>query len=382
MSDFRPTMFANFINRRSGSIIKEVPIMNRVTVNKDIRQLCDSFDFDISFRFSDKVDLHSHDFVEFYFLIDGNPFQISCGFLEDFTKETSPTSHTFKANGRDFLGQFFNIPFLKAKSFDQTTLMVFLQSLISQSYVNADETKMMYLHEYLKFKGIKRQIINMGAFAGPLLVPELSDAKVAPIMQQLADEVYNIIYQNRLGQVVVWGRDQLSAMDTGLTIYDSTDLNTSKFTLRENFSKVFSEVKIFYCGGENNIDYKSTPSKAFFNSDLKSRQIFQPEIRTFQTGTLVTTAGQVDYVEKKDALAKSILRKSNQNLTQVVIQTNKPFYLTTNNQKIPYEVNQLWKISSPSNNLNESMRLAGIGYSQDSSNLDVELMFIPKDSLV
>jgi hypothetical protein len=373
VSDYKPNIFVNFINRRKNSSLTEMPIVNRLTVNKDIRQLCDSFDFDVQFRFGSKIDLRSHDFVEFYTLINGQKFQVACGFLEDFTKDTSNNTHSFKANGRDFLGQLLSLPFLTAKPLDQTNLANFVNACLEGSY----------LLEYLNIKGVGRSVVDLGSYKGPVNVPELSSAKRGPVLQQTADEVFNLVYQNRFGQVVIWGRESLNAFDTGFTLNETKDENVVKFTIRENFSKVFSQVKLFYTGGEGNIDYKLTPSKELFNSEPKARQLFQPEVRTFQSGTLVTTAGGADnnYEVKKDQLAASILRKSNQNLTQVVIKANRPFYTTPSGEKVAYEINQLWGIKSQSFDLNEKMRLVGISYSQSNSDLDVELLFIGKDTL-
>lgn len=401
MSDNRPSIFLSFINRRTGKRLTTFPTVNRVSINKDIRQFCDSFDFDISFRVTDKIDLHSHDFVEFFIVVADVKFQICCGYLEDFVKETSSSTHTFKANGRDFLGQLFSVPFLIAKPAEQTTLLQFAESILNQSYfVNNGQKQDTYLSEYLGLKGMSRKVVDLGAYKGPLIIPELSDSKIAPILQSTADEVFTTIYQNRFGQMVLYGRDHsadftkngdgtltankvsnTSDVDKGLTLSEYGDDNVIKMTLRENFSKVFSQVKIFYTGGENAISYYNTPSREVFNSERKARQIFQPEIRSFQTSTITTTSGVIDLKDKKDALAASILRKSNQHLTQIIVKTSRPYYIKPDGLKVPYEVNQIWSIKAPSFDVNERMRLVGIGYTQDTASMDVELLFIPRDSL-
>ena len=375
MSEYKSNIYANFLHRKSGRLVAGIPIINRITINKDLRQLCDTFDFDIEFGINDKIELSSHDFVEFYTLIDKEMFPISCGFIEDFTKETSSGTHKFQANGRDFLGQLLGLPFLNVKPFDQTNLVNFVYSCLEGSY----------LLEWCKFKGINgQQVIDQGSYKGPVNVPELSSAKRGPVLQQTADEVYSLVYQNRFGQAVVWGRDARKKTNTGHTLSETKDLNVSKFTLRENFSKVISEVKLFYSGGEGKLNYHLTPSKPQANTEAKAKQIFQPEIRIFNSATLVTTAGAKDlnYENKKDELARSILRKSNQHLTQVVIKTNRAFYVSPEGIKKGYEVNQVWQIKSESFKISEPMRLAGISYAQSNSGLEVELMFIMEDSLV
>jgi hypothetical protein len=353
-------------------VIQTIPTVNRLSLHKDIRQFTDTFDFDISYRIDANIDLHSHDFVEFYFMLDGAKFQIGCGFVEDFVSETSSNQHHFQANGRDFLGQLFNLNFLQAFPFKETTMINFLNACIANAY----------MPKYLDYKKIPNRVINNGAYAGSLVIQELTDAKIAPIVQSTADEVYNVVYQNRLGQLVVWGRNSPDEIGgAGHSLNEIGDPNVMKFQLRENFSKVFSECKVFYTGGEGNLDYKNTPSQLLKNTEPKAREIYQPEIRTFQTSTLIKTAGQVTIGDKKDQYAASILRKSNQNLTQIMISTSRPFFVTRNLERIPYEVNQLWSIRSQRHGINQLMRLVAISYAQESSSLTVDLLFIGKDTL-
>jgi hypothetical protein len=375
MSDYKPNIYANFINRRNGDIISAIPVVNNITINKDLRQLTDSFDFDFSYGLADLIDINSHDFVEFYFLLDDQlppkPFQICCGFVEDFVKETSSNVHRFQANGRDFLGHLLSIPFSDARPVDQTPLVSFADYCVRKSY----------LQKYLDYKHITRSVLNEGAYSANLTIRQLSDAKMGPVLQQTADEVYNIIYQNRHGQAVVWGRSSKSTLNIAHTLNELGDSNVKRFVLRENFSKVISEVQIFYTGGLENVNLKDAASRRLSNSEDKALEIYQPEIRTFQMPSLVTTQG-VELNNKMDLLAASIIRRSNQNLTQVVITTNLPFYIATDGTKVGYEVNQVWNIKSKSFTLNEQMRLVGINYHQTNSSFDVELMFILEDSLV
>ena len=372
MSDYKPTIFTSFINRRTGKVIYQIPVMNRLSLHKDIRQLTDTFDFDINYRLSDKIDLQSHDFVEFYFLLNGNKHQISCGFVEDFVSETTATAHHFQANGRDFLGQLFNLNFIKAFPFKETTML----GLVSACVENA------YLPEYAKLKNLPQIVVDNGAYAGSLIVPELTDSKIAPILQSTADEVFNIVYQNRFGQAVVWGRNySYDLVIFGHSLNDTNDPNVMKFQLRENFSKVFSECKVFYTGGENNLDYKNTPSKLLANTEPKARNIYQPEIRTFQTSTLIRTKGEIGVFDKKDQLAASILRKSNQNLTQILISTSRPYFVTKAGGLIPYEINQLWQINSERHKISQRMRCAAISYNHTPEGMTVDLLFIGSDTL-
>lgn len=372
MSDTKAAIYARFIDRSQGTVIDSIPLQNHITINIDMRQLTDSFDFDIAYRFSDKIDLHSHDFVEFYTKVDGIEFIIMAGFVEDFVRTTTQNSRRFQANGRNFLGQLFNIPFLSAKAYDQTNMRTFLASCLKDTY----------LPEYLDFKNMDRKIVAQGGYGGKLLIPELSDAMRAPVLQQTADEVFNLVYQNRYGQAVIWGRAALDRNDTGITLVEGKDQNVNSMSVREHYSKVYSEAKVFYTGAEGNLDYASTPSKSIFNSEKKARQIFQPLVRNFQNGTLITYSGEVSVNDAKDNLAASLIRKSNQNLKQVVVKTSSTFYTKSDGSKLPYEVNTLWGIRTYDGDIDETMRLVGIGYTQDESNIQGELLFVGKDTLI
>jgi len=386
MSDYKPNIYINFINRQKGEVITTIPAINRVTINKDIRQLTDSFDFDITFRLDSQIDINSHDFVEFYISLnntrlsndknalgvsDGDKFQICCGFIEDFVKEISGNIFRFQANGRDFLGQLFNLPFFDAQPLKSASLYDFLSYSIKNTY----------MEKYLEHKGIKRIVIESGAYQNPLLVPQLSDAMRAPVLQQTADEVYNIIYQNRFGQAIIWGSDGGLALQIPYTLNEKNDFNVNKFTVRENFSRVVSEVKVFWMTGENNIGYSLTPSLPFKNTESRALQVYQPLIRTYQFSSLVTKEAAISAQTDKNNLAKSILRKSNQNLLQVIISTSLPYYIAPDGTHIGYEVNQIWNIKSESFKINDKMRLVGINYSQTDSDFEVQLLFILKDSL-
>lgn len=389
MSDYKPIIYATFINRRMNKEITSIPVMSHMTLNKDIRQLCDVFDFEIEYRLSEKIDLHSHDFVEFYFMFNGVRFQIGCGFIEDLTSEVGPSAHKFKANGRDFLGQLFNLNFLQAAPVKQTTLLSFAEVCIKDSY----------LPKYLAFKGQTRLVYDHGAYQGTLTISELTDQKIAPVLQSTADEIFNTVYQDRYGRLVIYGR--VHAGDTfkmpdgkqgvanvanphdfvvNRTLYETGDQNVQTMTLKEQFSKVFSECKVFYTGGEHNLAFDHTPSLSVYNSEPRARYINQPEIRTFQTATLVTTP-DISFGTKKDQLAASIIRKSNQNLCQIIIGATLPYHVEKDGSLKAYEVNQIWNISAPSHQINEPMRLVGVGYTQDQSSLQVQLLFVKRDTL-
>jgi len=376
MSDFKSILRANFINRRTGSVISSVPISNNISLNLDMRQFTDSFDFDFLYKRNQNIDLRSHDFVEFFFKDQdsGIPFQVSCGFIETITSDTGPTTHRYQANGRDFLGQLFNLPFLVAKPFDNISLIQFARFCLQGSY----------LETYFKYKGLQQLVVDRGVYPGNILIPELTDAKRGPVLQQTADAVYNAIYMDRFGRMNIYGNSNRLQFSQSLNniLSEFGDRNVESMQLRRDYSKVFSEVKVLYTGGENNVNYALQQGAHVYNSDPDAANIFNPEIRTFQTGDLITTApGNNEIGNRMNLLAASIVRKGNQNLRQFVVKTNQPFYVDSKGVKTWYEKGQVWKIYHQSQNFNDQMMLAGIGYVQDAEKLSVQLLFVPVASI-
>lgn len=376
MSDLKTIIKTRFINRRTGQTITSIPEQNNINITIDIRTLTTTFDFDILFRFGERIDIRSHDFIEFYYDLpnNGGEFQVACGFIEDFVRETGDNKLRFQGNGRDFLGQLFNLPFLSARPNNNTTITSFIASSLYNSY----------LLEYLNLKGIKKTISNKGAYGGLLIIPQLAGAKIAPVIQQMTDEIFNVVYQNRKGQCVIWGRSFLdeAAFQTNLQFTDSQDVNVNDFVVRQNYSRVISSCKVLYTGGEQNVDYALQTTKGVFNSDPRARQIFQPEVRVFQTSTLVTYSGQTGIDDARYRLAASILRKSNQNLNQVIIKTTRPYFVTEKGQFLPYETQQVYQVKSLEHKVDEKMKIVGLNYNQSADGLNVQVAMIPKDTLV
>jgi hypothetical protein len=373
MSDYKPILRANFINRRTGEVIADLPMANHISLNLDMRQLSDTFDFDFMFRRDDSIDLRSHDFVEFFFKDDsGIPFQVAAGFIQTIATETGANTHRYQANGNDFLGQLLNLPFLIAKPVDQTTVLAFTNLCLSGGYLNT----------YLNYKGLQRSVVDRGIYPGTIQIQELTDAKRGPVLQQTLSAIYNTIYQDRFGRAVIYGRDNRYDYDTDQILSEYDDANVESMQLRRDYSKVFSECKILYTGGAANVNYALQPSMKITNGDPDAADIFNPEIRTFQTSDLLTTPGNNEINNKMNALGASIIRQSNQNLRQFVVKTNKPFFIDNKGTKTWYEKGQIFYIFNESQTFYDEMMLCGIQYTQDAEKLSVQLMFIPVDSLI
>jgi hypothetical protein len=375
VSDLKAVLQIAFISRSTGQRIAAIPAMSQISMNQDMSKFTDVVDFEVTFRFKDRIELQSHDFWELFYIYDNAKFQLGCGFVEDFVKATGNSSLKFQGNGRDFLGQTLKVPFVTSSPVKNASIVNFTRFALGYD--------LLYVNQYAKFRGISNVVVDNGSYQGPLLIKATSDLMIGSVLQEMSDTCQSMIYQNRHGQVIVYGRENRVDINVPYTLSDVGDPNVKDFTLRENFSKVLSEAKIYYAGAEGNLDYNLTPSRAFKNTEPKAANIFQPHLEVFNQADLVTLDGQYDVNSRKDALAQARIRKSNQFLEQVVIKTSLPFYIPANGGKpVPYEKNQNWRIKSLVHGIDKQMKLAGIGYRQDPSNLDVELNFVGVDTLV
>lgn len=376
MSDAKPAIQINFISRDTGQRINSIPAMTSFSMNMDMTKYTDVFDFEVTFRFKDRIEIKSHDFLEMYYILNGKKQQIGCGFIEDFVKTTGNNMLKFQGNGRDFLGQTLKVPFITAAPVKEASIVNFTTFALSFDQL--------YVNKYLSMRGaLAGKVVDMGSYQGPLIIKATSDLMIGAVLQEMSDTCMSMLFQDRNGRVIVYGRENRTDINVPYTIKDVGDINCKELTLRENFSKVVSEAKIFYAGAEGNIDYNLTPSRAFKNTEPKAVNIFQPYLEVFNQADLVTTDGKFDVNSRKDAIAQARVRRSNQFLEQVVIKTSYPFYIPGNGAPvIPYEKNQNWRIRSLVHGIDKQMKLHGINYKQEPSALEVELSFVGVDTLV
>lgn len=374
MSGAPPILRANFINRRTGLSYTSQPASTTISFNTDMRQFTDAFDLEVEFKIEDKVKIMSHDFVEFFYEFSGQKFQVGVGFLEDFVETTSNSKISIQANGRDLLGQLINVPFSEQLHYNSgVSIEVFAQKSLTGSYVE----------QYLKLKGMTGMVLNQGAFKGPLLIRTTADQKRGAVLQEYADEIaMNLIYLTRRGRMAIYGRDFRNGVSTGKTLNHFGDKNVLDFVRRRNFSKVISEARVAYSGGEGNLDINKMPSPVFKNTHPDVSHVYQPFFKVFSSSDLVTLSGQYNVQDRIAAVAKSIIRKSNQNISPVVIKASNPFHTDSFGVMTAYEVGQNWRIKSDVYDINRDMKLAGINYQQNPSSSEFQLMFVDIDTLI
>lgn len=369
---------ATFINRATKTEYTSLPAPSSCTYNTDLRLFTDSFDFEIKFPRDMQIDVRSHDFVEFFFMLGGAKFQIGVGFIETLKSHAAADGYTFQGNGRDLLGQMIGIPFKENLHANELTMMNFLPLALGGNS---------YVYEYLRFRNLSNKIVNRGAY--PKLLQFSSTAMVnrGAVIEEYADLAMNRVYLDRLGRVTVYGRPNVDDLLIPETITHEGDPNVVDLVKTDDFSKVLSEVTVFFVAGQANVDINKNESPAYKNTDPRVSHIYQPYYKTLTIPDLTKLDGrpegnQVAVIALRDRVAKSIIRKSNQSIGAIVVRTPKPFYTNLAGVSTPYEIGQNWTIRSESFGISEVMKLVGIGYHQESMSLDVQLAFVGKDTVV
>jgi hypothetical protein len=374
------TLQATFLNRSASGIVPYAtsPVASSINYNTDVRQFSGTFDLMMEFSESEKFPAKSHDFVEFWFELNGDRHQVGVVFLEDFVRETSPGSYSLKANGRDLIGQLLNVPFKTVHQFTLTPFIRFVSTALMGTYVE----------KYSKYKSRTAPIRNLGAFAGQIGVTADNTRKRAATLQEYADLTLDLIYQDRLGFVSVYGRRLANGkLDTSPPVGRLTKekglSNVTSLSVRQSFSKVVSEVNVFFVSGEKNVNRGDLISPLLKNTDPRAAEIIQPESMTLSISELEHLVAGVDAKTRMVQMGAARIRKSNQDLNQVVIGVADPFYTDPQTgKKTPFEVMQNWWIESKEDGLDLLMTLVGISYRQNAGSLELDLAFVEPDTLV
>ncbi|MFV8250250.1 hypothetical protein [Bdellovibrio bacteriovorus] len=369
-----PILQCNFINRRTGRNYTSQPKATSINFSTDMRQFTGAFDLEVAFRLDERVEISSHDFVEFFFDFGGEKFQAGVGYLEDFVESVAGDRVIIQANGRDLLGQLISVPFAEQLHYNAgVNIEVFAARALQNSYVQ----------DYLKIKGMKGLVMNQGAFGGPLLVNTTADQNRGAVLQEYAEEIaMNLVYLTRRGRVAIYGREFVSKPGVGKTLHDIGDRNVIELVQRRNFSKVISECRVMYSGGEGNLDLNKMSSPIFKNTEPAVAHVYQPIYKVFSANDLISLSGQYNVQDRLAAVAKSTIRKSNQNLSSIVIKAAFPYHVGADGSMTAYEVCQNWRIKSDVHKINQDMKLAGINYRQTPEVLETQLMFVGPDTLI
>lgn len=371
-----PVIYANLIDRKNRIDYVVQPKIKQLSYGTDMRQFTGAFDFEIQFGPFEKVSINSHDYIEFFFYLGNQKHQIGVGFIEDFVKHTSAEGNVFQGNGRDLLAQIMLFPF-KTRTYKNG---ISYQQFLNLSLENT------YLLDYLSMKNRSSNVVDFGMYKKQMIFTDVITAPRAQIVQEYAELAQNLVYQDRFGRMVVYGRSHRNAGATNVTLNAYSDHNVDDMMIRENFSKVFSEASVIYQGQElldlSDIKRTSAASSIQKNSDPRAAGLNQPTYKIFSAQDLVGLAGQKSDVSRIDDIAKGIIRKSNQFLSQPVVISNAPYYVDTSGKKFAYEVGQVFRLISTAHNVNDLYKVAGIHYEQNDSQTKVQIAFVEPDTLV
>lgn len=376
MSGTASILYARFYSKESDSYYEENIIPEKINFQTDIREFTGSLD--LAYKISSESDLRrvrSNDFVEFFFLLpSGKKHQIGVGFLEDYVRKTTATEMTASFNGRELIAQIMKPPFAKTQHFTAMTLFNFVDSAVKGEYVG----------QYCKFKNISPVLGIQNYKEKMRMSTDLTQTKGA-LIQQYADLAINLVYQNRLGQVVIYGgknlNDSLGVLKKGHNVLD--------MEVKGSYSKAISEVVTFFSSAQADLDSNKINSPTILNKDQRVRgKIYNPTYRTFSSNDLQVFSVTPDVRIKQ--IANSILRQSNSNLSPVIVSVDRPYYLEEG-EAIAYECGQVWTLVSdieefetseyPNGTSKVSMILAGIHYGQDEGSLSLQLLFVEKGTL-
>lgn len=377
MSGTGVILYARFYSKKSGSYIETDVIPTSMNYQTDIRNFAGSLDISFEVNKQSEVrSLRSHDLIELFFILpNGREHQVGVGYLEDSVKESTASSVKRSFNGSELVAQLLKIPFAETVHFNSTKILEFA-SLASKGE---------YLGAYCKQKGLS-PVVGIQNYSGKLRVStDLTQTKGA-LLQQYADLSINLIYQNRLGQLVIYGGSgsgkSLGSLRKGAEVDD--------FRVTSSPSKVISEVVYFYSSAQADLDRNKVSSPVIYNDDPRVRGvIYQPTFRTFSSHDLSVFDTTPDVRMKQ--IAKSVLRRSNSYLSAVVASCQLP-YFEDGTRVIAYEEGQEWTLISDEEEFESreypegvkqiDMILAGIHYSQSPDGLGVQLLFIEKGTLL
>jgi hypothetical protein len=368
-------IFTTFIDRKNKREYTSQPGTTSINFNSDMRQFTGAFDFEVEFPRADRPNINSHDFLEFWTYVKGTRQQLGVGFVEDFVKDTSPSSYLFQGNGRDFLARLMNSPFKTRVVQNNYSFAAFLRDSVSDTY----------LKEYLAYRNRPAELVDRGLYTGPMIFRDVATSPRASVIQEYAELANNLIYQDRLGRMVAYGRDSRNTGRTECTLSGEGDENVSKFIERQNYSKVFSASTIIWAGEENldttAIAANAVNSRLFLNTDPRAAGLNQPTMKTFSSQDIVSLGGAA--VESRiDSMAKATIRKSNQNLSMPVLTVESPFWRGPKGERLLYETGQIWRLRSQAYGLDAEYKLVGIQYQQNSASLSLQLAFLEPDTLV
>lgn len=377
----------NFINRKTGKSYSSSLLPSesapKFRFKTDMLNFSDVFEFKIGLPKGSTYDFGSHDFVEFFYNVNGKKYEIGVGYIEDFNDSESDSEITLTANGRDLMGRMIDVPFRKGLTVKDTNLLDIYLRLCADEYV----------HRYSQIKGKKGYIKADNIYDGKLLLSVRSDQLKGRVLQRYTNELaLNIAYVDEKGFINIRGRKPRPDSIKG-TLTDSGDRpNVSLISVSQKLSSVYSDALIQYSAGEANASDANKIGNPIVNQDQRVKGIVNrrfiepiniPEARDF--------AGSVDPKARANQIANHKIRTSNRALSTVSVSSSLPFVLDRNNEVTPFRIGDFWRLKSyrpkfrtsenPQGTSEVVMLLAGILYDLSEVKNSFELLFIEPDTV-
>lgn len=377
-------IYLKFINRRTRKEYLVHPVAQMVNFRTEMFKFCSVFEFNIAVASEEDIDIASHDFVEFYYDINGKPHQLGIGYLEDFVDQTNAHRASFKANGKSLLGQLMNISFKVAIYSERTSLDQLFNRAASGEYVDT----------YNKLKGRSGMIIDQKFDRSNFLARSDISQKKGQILENCGKLGCTLIFEDRLGRVVLLGKDFTPPPISGRFIYSKNKTNVLDLAIMKSYSEVLSSVTVFYTQSEALTNVNAVKDRTFQNTDPRINGIIQnTSTETLNVSDVAHFAGEITPEKRMEEIAKSTIRKSNRKINQVVVINDAPFFVDpiTKVEK-PFEIGQLWEIESDIKKLTSKeypngtnlveMVITGLNYSGTESSTEVQIQLSEPDTLI
>ncbi len=349
--------------------------------NSSMFRFTDVFDFSIGVPSGVARDVHSHDFVEFYFEVNSKKYNIGVGYIEDFQKIKRIQETTLSGNGRDLIGILQDRYFVKNLHSENIQIADLVKRIIKNEYIDS------YTRIFKNRKGIIKPD-NM--YNGPFLSSSTAETSKAQILKKASSTTLNIIYQDHDGFVVVRGK-RPKPKSKGV-LKEGTS-NVVALTIKEKYSEVYSDATTFYNAAQSSVDNQSNSSTSI-NYDKRIRSIIKKTFYdTFNVNDIKDFAGTLKAEQRIKQVADYNLRISNRGLCVPIISTDEPYYLDkSTGEIIPYRVGDIWTLESQDSDLTSSefpngtnrldFELTGIDVKSDLAGSSIELEFNLPETIV
>ena len=349
----------------------------------DMLNFSDVFDFKIGLPKNETYDFGSHDFCEFFFIVNEQKIPIGVGYIEDFVDTEGVSQIIIATSGRDLMGRLVDVPFRKAIQVNELGLLDIYSRICSGEYVQ----------RYAQIKGRKGYIKTNNHYTGKMLYAANSSQLKGRILQRYTNELaLNVAYSDENGFINIRGRQEKPDVIKGTLSEDGESRNVSNISVSCKLSQAFSDAVILYNSTETNVADANKAGNPIENSDPRVKGIVNRRfLETINIGEAKDFAGNKDPLKRANEVAWNKIRVSNRELNMVSVTSHLPFVLEKNGEAIPFRLGDFWRLKSyrpkfrtkehPEGEKEVVMLLAGVMYEITETGNVFELLFIEPDTV-